>query len=94
MPGGTVMECAIWEATLRKGYAPDLVFFENDWVGRNVAELTILFFDRDGRPYPWQATGEWTETGAGVEQLAMEKAERRACVSGSRGGQLQPGLGL
>ncbi len=80
VPGGSVMECEIWAATLRKGYAPDLVFFENEWLGRNVGELTILFFNRDGRPYPWQATGEWTETGSGVEQLALDEATGNAAL--------------
>ncbi len=80
VPGGSNMECEIWAATLRKGYAEDLLFFNGEWVGRNVAELTILFFDRDGQPYPWTATGEWTETGAGVDQLAMDEATGNAVL--------------
>ncbi len=73
MPGGTIMECEIWAVPLRRGYQQDLVFFSGEWLGRNVAELTILFFDEDGRPSPWQATGEWTESAAGVEQLARNE---------------------
>ena len=80
VPGGSNMECEIWAATLRKGYAEDLIFFSGEWVGRNVAELTILFLDRDGRPYPWTATGNWTETDAGVDQLAMDEATGNAVL--------------
>ncbi len=72
------MRCEIWSAVFRKGYPEDLIFFHNEWEGRDVAELTILFFDKAGRPYPWQATGEWTLTGKGVEQLALDTASGNA----------------
>jgi len=74
LPASGVMKCEVWSAVLRKGYPADLLFLSADSMGdRYNSELTILFFDKSGRPHPWQARGGFTSTSAGISQLASDK---------------------
>lgn len=50
----------------------DLLFLTADETGGYASELTILFFDKQGRPHPWQARGAFTSTEAGIQQIALD----------------------
>jgi hypothetical protein len=74
VPASNVMKCEVWTAELREGFPPDLIILNADQMGGYQSELTILFFDKEGRPHPWQATGAFTSTSSGIQQIALDKA--------------------
>jgi hypothetical protein len=80
VPVSNVMKCEVWSAELRKGLPPDLLILNADEMGGYQSELTILFFDRNGRPHPWQATGAFTSTSSGIQQVATDQGTSNARV--------------
>lgn len=57
IPGGGVMKCEAWSASLWKHSRDALIFivYGGSSSGGYDNVLTILFFDKNGRPVPWQA---------------------------------------
>lgn len=63
--------CEIWSADLDGNGIQDLIILTpgEDSSGGYDAELSILFFDKDGYPFPWQATGKFISGESGVLQI-------------------------
>ncbi len=71
VPVSGVMKCEIWSGVLTKGQAKSLLILTGDEMGGSYgASLTILSFDRENMPMPWQAHGSFTSTKSGIEQVA------------------------
>ena len=75
LPSGGFLKCEVWGASLQRGLPSDLIFLNVNQSGNFYgSELTILFFDKSGRPQPWQATGAFTSNRTGVSQIALDPA--------------------
>ena len=70
VPISGVMQCEIWSAALAKGQAKSLLILVGDEMGGTYgASLTILSFDQENMPIPWQARGSFTSTKTGIAQI-------------------------
>jgi hypothetical protein len=71
IPANGVMVCEVWSAKLRPNFGDDLIVLNYGNSGGGYDnELTVLFFDKEGRPVPWAAIGGFGSTKNGVSQLA------------------------
>lgn len=63
--------CEIWSAGLNGNGAQDLIILTpgEDSSGGYDAELSIIFFDKNGYPFPWKAVGKFTVGTDGVQQV-------------------------
>ncbi len=77
-PASNILKCEVWTAPLKGGLPEDLIFLTADEIGGYSSELTILFFDKTGKPHPWQARGAFTSSSAGIQQLALNKGNGNA----------------
>lgn len=70
VPASGVMKCEVWSARLGPGSADALLVLSYGNSGSGYDnELTILFWDEQGRPIPWEANGGFTLTSRGIAQL-------------------------
>ena len=74
VPASNIMTCEIWSAKLGNQTRDDLeiINYSSDAGGYNT-ELTILFFDSEGRPVPWQARGHFESSEKGIVQIALDQ---------------------
>lgn len=81
IPASGVMKCEVWSAKLRPNFGDDLVVLNYGSSGSGYDnELTVLFFDKEGRPVPWAATGGFVSTRNGISQLARLNATGSAGI--------------
>lgn len=79
IPAGSIMSCEVWAATLAKGQPEDVIVFNRD-ENKYDSQLTILRFNRDGRPMPWLAHGNFNVTAKGVTQIVQDSTTGNAGV--------------
>jgi hypothetical protein len=67
----TGLGCEIFQNDLDGNGLPDLVIYTPgiDDRGSYGTTLTILLFDKQGKPFPWQATGRFTLVDAGIQEM-------------------------
>lgn len=63
--------CEIWSADLNGNGTQDLIILTpgEDSSGGYDAALSIIFFDKNGYPFPWKAIGKFTADENGVQQI-------------------------
>jgi hypothetical protein len=74
--------CQLWQTYLEPGGEADLVFLQ---MGANSSGgwdtvLSVLLFDSQGRPFPWQATGKFTTNKDGIRELVQLGEEKKLAV--------------
>lgn len=79
VPASNVVDCMVWSAPL-KGKQQDLLILNADQNGGYSSELTILFFDKNGQPHPWQARGAFAWSDAGIKQVISYNGTTRIIV--------------
>src|ERR1039457_6931470 len=76
--------CSIWSANLDGTTGPpdlEIVTPGEDSSGGYDTVLSIILFDHDGRPFPWQVTGKFSTTEElGVDQIVTASASPNASV--------------
>lgn len=65
--------CEIWSADLNRDGTQDLIILTpgEDSSGGYDAALSIIFFDKNGYPFPWKAIGKFTADENGVQQIVL-----------------------
>jgi len=71
--------CQLWQAYLGTNGEVDLIFvqFGFDSSGGWDTILSLLLFDDQGRPFPWQAMGKFTTNDSGVRELVQLGKEKK-----------------
>lgn len=74
--------CELWQGYLGNNGEVDLIFVQN---GINSSGgwdmiLSLLLFDNQGRPFPWQARAKFTVSDSGVQEL-VELGEEKKIVA-------------
>ena len=79
--------CQLWQSHLDRTGDPALVFvqFGGDTSGGWDTTLSVLLFDPEGRPFPWQTKGKFDVSERGIEQLVLAgKDQSPAVLVGNR----------
>ncbi|HEX7730715.1 MAG TPA: hypothetical protein VF392_16915 [Terracidiphilus sp.] len=65
--------CQLWQARLERSTEPALVFvqFGGNTSGGWDTTLSVLLFDAQSRPFPWQAKGKFDVTEEGIRELVI-----------------------
>ena len=65
--------CQLWQARLERSEEPALVFvqFGGNTSGGWDTTLSVLLFDAQNRPFPWQAKGKFDVTKDGIDGLVI-----------------------
>lgn len=68
--------CEVWSADLDGNGESDLMIFTpgEDSSGGYDSELSVLLFDKTGRPFPWKAAGKFTTGENGIEQIILNSS--------------------
>jgi hypothetical protein len=93
VPASGVLTCEVWSAQLagQQNEALIVINYGHSADGYD-AELTILMFDRQGRPVPWQAIGHFQTSPAGIAQITSAgPAHNAAIVVSTRTGDRREG---
>lgn len=74
--------CQLWQARLERRAEPALVFvaFGGNTSGGWDTTLSVLLFDAQDRPFPWQAKGEFSVTDHGIDGVVQLGAASTAAV--------------
>ena len=79
--------CQLWQARLERSQEPTLVFvqFGGNTSGGWDTTLSVLLFDAQNRPFPWQATGKFDVNKDGIDGLVtIGKADTPAVLVRTR----------
>lgn len=71
--------CELWQAYLGDNGEVDLIFVQHgmDGSGGWDTVLSLLLFDNQGRPFPWQAIAKFTVDDSGVRELVQLEQEKK-----------------
>ena len=74
--------CELWQAYLGNDGEVDLIFVQNgfDSSGGWDTVLSLLLFDDQGRPFPWQAMAKFTVNDTGIRELVQFEGEKKSVV--------------
>lgn len=66
--------CTVLQGDLDNNGRPDLVIYAPGISDRGAygTTLSILLFDKNGEPFPWQATGRFTLVEGGIQELRQD----------------------
>jgi hypothetical protein len=80
--GTGISGCALWTSDIDGNGTADLELLVNgmDSGGGYDSTLTLLLFDAEGRPFPWQATGKFTAGVKGIKQIIASASGANAHV--------------
>jgi hypothetical protein len=81
----TGLGCDIFQADLDGNGQQDLIIYAPGIgdKGSYDTHLTILLFDRNAKPYPWQAIGRFTLTNGGIQEIFKDSSGSVAIVQTS-----------
>jgi hypothetical protein len=70
----TGLGCTIFKGDIDNNGEPDLVVYSPGIGDRGSygTSLTILLFDKTGKPFPWQATGRFTLVNGGIQEIKQD----------------------
>lgn len=71
--------CELWQAYLENNGEVDLIFVERgmDSSGGWDMVLSLLLFDDQGRPFPWEAMAKFIVDDSGVRELVQARDQKR-----------------
>ena len=77
-----VAVCEVWTAELSPGYPPSIILLATgiDSSGGWDTELSLLLFNKDGLPMPWQATSMFDWDDSGVKEIVRGPGAERASI--------------
>ncbi|MCL6558418.1 MAG: hypothetical protein K6U74_06375 [Firmicutes bacterium] len=84
----TGLGCEIFQADLDQNGQQDLIIYSPEIGDRGSygTRLTIIFFDRKGKPFPWQATGRFTLEQNGILEIRRNPDGNAAIIQTSEVG--------
>lgn len=87
--------CQLWKVDLGRNGGLDLAFlsFGANSSGGWDTTLSLLLFDGQGRPFPWQATSMFTVTDLGIKELVLLGEARLPAVIVARQSSTDVGQG-
>jgi hypothetical protein len=66
--------CTVFQGDLDNNGRPDLILYEPGLTDRGAygTTLSLLLIDKNGEPFPWQATGRFTLVDGGIQQIRQD----------------------